>query len=108
MTRGNRWATGHLLVQFVDWHSDGGPIGPTARPGYLFDLRGTSGGPAKTYEDQRRRAAEWARSPSNPANLNSPLHPANPRNLNNPANPLSPYLYREPLPREQNKLVKPI
>lgn len=45
---------------------------------------------AKTREDQRRREAEWARSPNNPANPNSPLHPANPRNLNNPANPLSP------------------
>lgn len=45
---------------------------------------------AKTRDDQRRRAAEWARSPNNPANPNSPLHPANPRNLNNPANPLSP------------------
>ena len=45
---------------------------------------------AKAAEDQRRRAAEWARSPNNPANINSPLHPANPRNMNNPANPLSP------------------
>lgn len=46
---------------------------------------------AKAAEDQRRRAAEWARSLNNPANPNSPLHPANPRNLNNPANPLSPF-----------------
>jgi hypothetical protein len=45
---------------------------------------------AKAAEDQRRRAAEWARNPNNPANINSPLHPANPRNPNNPANPLSP------------------
>src|SRR5262249_16362262 len=45
---------------------------------------------AKVAEDQRRRAAEWHRSPNNPANINSPLHPANPRNMNNPANPLSP------------------
>jgi hypothetical protein len=45
---------------------------------------------AKVAEDQRKRAAEWARSPNNPANPNSPLNPANPRNLNNPANPLSP------------------
>ena len=46
---------------------------------------------AQAAEDRRRRRAdEWARSPINPANINSPLHPANPRNMNNPANPLSP------------------
>jgi hypothetical protein len=61
---------------------------------------------AKSAEDQRRRTAEWARSPNNPGNPNSPLHPANPRNLNNPANPLSPL---SPMnPNNPNNPMNPI
>ena len=36
---------------------------------------------ARTAEDHRRRAAEWARNPANPVNPNSPLNPIN-RNRN--------------------------
>jgi hypothetical protein len=45
---------------------------------------------SQAAEASRRRAADWARNPVNPANPMSPLNPASPLNRNNPANPNSP------------------